>query len=77
MKIRRTMFAALAALTLMVVPSGGASAKDAEAGPTCTQQYLLCLNVASQEKGAFWRTLMEMECGAEYAGCIRSKVVGA
>lgn len=55
----------------LLVPTG------AEAAVSCVDNYLLCINDASQESGAFWRTLKETECGLDYYGCIRSKVTTA
>lgn len=73
MTIRKVLLAGLAAAALTLAPAERAHAAEAV---SCLDNYLSCLNVASQESGLFWRTLREGECGAEYYGCIRKKVVG-
>ena len=63
--------AAVAAVSVVPKPAGAA-----EAEPACVDQYLLCINDASQEEGWLYRTLREAECGADYYACIRKKVAG-
>ena len=64
-------FAVMAALVgAMLVPSGAEAAEAVN----CVDNYLLCINDASQESGAFWRTLKEAECGVDYYACIKNKV---
>jgi hypothetical protein len=53
-----------------------ASVHAAEA-VNCVDQYLSCINVASQETGDFWRSAKEFECGVDYYACMRRKMVGA
>lgn len=73
--MRKNMVATAVAVLLFAALPAGVSA--AEAAPDCTQNYLLCLNDATQEDGLLWRTAMEFECGLEYFGCMRRKAVGA
>ena len=73
MKIRNLVVAGIAALALTLAPTDAAYAADA---PVCTEGYLLCLNEATQEEGGFWRTVMEIECGVGYFGCLRNLAQG-
>ena len=41
-----------------------------QASASCTWDYLLCLNDASQYGGGAAGTVAEIECGAEWFGCV-------
>ena len=70
MYLKRTVAViAFVALT----PARGSAAEAV----SCVDQYLACVNVASQETGDFWRTMKEVECGVDYYACMRKKVIGA
>lgn len=71
MKVRNAMVSMGVAVLLVLAPPD-----EASAATSCTQDYLLCINDASQEDGWFWRTAMEVECGIGYYGCLRSKASG-
>ncbi len=73
MTMRRVTGAVMAAMALSLVSATGVSART----DSCVDTYLLCINDASQEQGAFWRTLKEVECGAKYYGCVRTAITGA
>lgn len=55
------------ALTLLAAAPKPASA-------SCTLNYLLCLNDASQYGGGAAGTLAELECMAGWFGCVYDKV---
>jgi len=74
--MRRMAMGIVAVTALMLGMPSGAGAAEEEAG-SCLDQYLLCLNEASQEEGFFWRTLEETECGLEYFGCLRRKTAAS
>ena len=61
-------------LAVMLTLAGATGVQARES--TCLNGYFLCINDASQEEGAFWRTLAEMECGVEYYGCMRRLASG-
>ena len=65
------LFGAVALVGLM--PERGAAAE----ATSCVDNYLSCINVASQESGDFWRSAKEFECGVDYYACMRRKVIGA
>lgn len=67
---------ALVGSVLAVALATPAEVRAAEAA-NCVDEYLGCINVASQESGAFWRSAKEFECGVEYYACIRRKAIGA
>jgi len=71
---RKWMAALFGAVAFVVLtPARGA----AEEAVSCVDEYLSCVNVASQESGAFWRTAKEFECGVDYYACMRRKTIGA
>ena len=71
----RKMAAVLGVFALLALaPARGSAAEEAT---NCVDQYLSCINVASQEGGAFWRTAKEFECGVDYYACMRRKATGA
>lgn len=74
MRIVKAMAALGVAAALTLAPVDAAQAAVAV---NCTDNYLLCLNDASQESGWFWRTAMEFECGLEYYGCLADKTTGS
>jgi len=63
------------ALVFAVATPANAAAAEVEA-VNCVDQYLSCINEASQETGDFWRTAKEFECGVDYYACMRRKVLG-
>lgn len=73
MRIRNMVLSALVAGAGAALPMDRAHAAKA---PDCTNDYLLCLNEASQDENFFWRTAKETECGLGYFGCLRNKVSG-
>ena len=70
----RKMAAVLGVLALLALTPARGSAEEAT---NCVDQYLTCINVASQESGSFWRTAKEFECGVDYYACMRRKAIGA
>lgn len=59
---------------LALVLHGAAPSDAAAAGAECTEDYLLCMNDASQYGGGFVGTLAESECLAGYIGCAARKL---
>lgn len=51
-------------------PSAGVAQDTSET--ECTDQYEACLNEAGQKSSPF-RELADIECAAEYAGCVLDK----
>ena len=72
MYLKRTVAVLGAVGLLALTPERGAAAEAV----SCVDQYLSCINVASQESGGFWRTAKEFECGVDYYACMRRKTVG-
>ncbi|MGB1841983.1 MAG: hypothetical protein ACPHWZ_12810 [Longimicrobiales bacterium] len=79
MKPKSTLIlSVLTAVTLLaVLPEG------ARAGTECTDGYLLCLNSAAAKYDAWGQQHFDivddvayLECGAEWTGCIRRKLLG-
>jgi hypothetical protein len=69
--------AAIVATVLALAIARPAEVRAAEEeAASCVDDYLGCINEASQESGAFWRTAKEFECGVDYYACMRKKVVG-
>ncbi|HEX6589939.1 MAG TPA: hypothetical protein VF039_13125 [Longimicrobiales bacterium] len=64
---------AAAVIGMMVTPTQSVAA---EAEAACVDQYLLCLNEATQEDGWLYRSAREVECGVDYYACIRRKITG-
>lgn len=56
--------AALGAVAIGVSPASAES---------CVEQYQKCLNDSWDTSGAL-RLLADLECGAEYAGCVAAKL---
>ncbi|HEX6064827.1 MAG TPA: hypothetical protein VFZ04_11435 [Longimicrobiales bacterium] len=59
---------ALVAMISALVPRG-AFALEA----SCTETYAACLNVSGQLREPF-RSIGDLECGAEYTGCVARKL---
>ena len=61
---------------------GAAAPRGASAQSTsCTDTYLLCINEAEvkYDDGSWWNLTLDLaytECGSEYAGCVRKKLLG-
>lgn len=64
-----SVFAIVAMLSALL--PRGAFATTAEA--SCTDQYMACLNVAGQFREPY-RSIADVECGAEYTGCVARKL---
>ena len=67
--IKLMLVLAMAAGAVTLVPQPVAAAD-------CTTQYEQCLNDSWDTKGAV-QVMADVECFAEYTGCIRRKLVGA
>ena len=67
-------------LSLIVATIIGMAGTPAEANAAeaaaCVDQYLLCINDASQQDGVIYRTVREAECGLDYWSCLRTKATG-
>jgi len=61
---RKTLVAFALAMALLPL-----TARSASAAPTCSEQYLLCLN------DAYGLGSGEVECAAEWVGCVGRKLL--
>lgn len=75
---RASILSLLAVLTALIAFPMGVSA-DTE----CTDGYLLCMNAAAGNHDAWGKQHFDiiddiayLECGAEWTGCVRKKVLG-
>ena len=60
---------ALVAMISALVPRGAFALEAA----SCTDTYAACLNVAGQMREPY-RSIADLECGAEYTGCVARKL---
>lgn len=59
----------------MAAVLGAAAFAPQPVAASCAQDYAQCLNDSWNLKGML-QVLADVECGAEYAGCIRRTVLG-
>lgn len=75
MKVMRGALASIALAVAIGVAPNRVAAEEAEA--SCNEQYLLCINAASQKEGFLDRTWAEQRCNAAWYACVRRAVTGA
>jgi hypothetical protein len=61
-------------LTLILLAGSAALVPQPVAAAECTRQYSKCLN-DSYDTSGWLRVLADLECGAQYAGCIAALMV--
>lgn len=64
----------LIAVLTMVVATVASAPRPAAAAASCTDGYVKCLNDSYQMKGAL-RLLADIECFADYVGCVAAEVI--
>jgi len=73
----KVMRAGVTSISLMVVLALTARPAHAEEEATCAEQYLTCINDASQTDGFWSRTWAEQKCNAAWYSCVRRQAIGA
>ena len=73
MKVMRAGPASIVLVVGLAIPTG---ARAAEEEATCAEQYLECINDASQVDGFWARTYAEQKCNAGWYTCVRRQAVG-
>jgi hypothetical protein len=63
-------------MILAIAGSAVAFVPEPAAAASCTEEYAQCLNDSWALQAAL-RTLADVECFAEYAGCVRRSLLGA
>lgn len=66
----KMMMIAMIAGSALALGPGPVAAAD------CTRQYTKCLNDTWDLKGAL-QVMADVECFAEYTGCVRKTIIGA
>lgn len=66
----------IAVLTLAVAMVGFAPRPAVALEASCTDSYVKCLNDSYDLEGIL-RTMADLECFAEYTGCVAGKIVQA
>lgn len=64
----------LIAVLTMVVATVAFAPRPATAQASCTDGYVKCLNDSYKMKGAL-RLLADIECFADYVGCVAAEVI--
>lgn len=66
----------VASISLALALSMTARPAQAAEAATCAEQYLSCVNDASQVEGYWARTWAEQKCNAGWYSCVRRQAVG-
>jgi len=64
----------LASIGVVLALGGFGPLSAAEPDPNCNEQYLLCLNAASQKEGFWERTWAEQRCNAAWYACVKKAI---